>query len=59
MEYILIVSFNWGVAFVSPAKFDTYDQCKYHAEKVETLQIRHSMGRPRMFVNCEQIEESK
>tara|TARA_B100001559_G_scaffold290553_1_gene269654 strand:- start:319 stop:489 length:171 start_codon:yes stop_codon:yes gene_type:complete len=56
---MLVVSFSWGVAFVSPAKFDTYDQCKYHAEKVETLQIRHSMGRPRMFVNCEQIEESK
>tara|TARA_Y200000002_G_scaffold221153_1_gene182631 strand:+ start:3248 stop:3427 length:180 start_codon:yes stop_codon:yes gene_type:complete len=59
MAYMLVVSFSWGIAFIGPANFDTYDQCKYHAEKVETLRLRHSMGRPSITATCEQVEESK
>lgn len=57
MVYMLVVSFSWGVSFVGPASFDTYNQCKYHAQKIEDRS--HIIGRPPITVTCEQKEKSK
>jgi len=57
--YMLIVSFSWGISFISPASFDTYAQCEYHAEQVKELRLKNSIGRPHIIVTCEQKVTSK
>ena len=58
MSYVLIVSFTWGILLEGPVKFTSYEQCMYHAKKIETLRLRHSMGRPPITASCKKEEST-
>ena len=58
MSYVLIISFSWGLLLEGPVTLVSHEQCMYHANKVETLRLRHSMGRPPITVTCEKEEST-
>ena len=53
MIYVLTVYATFGVILTAPTVYSSYEQCMYHAKKIED-QRRWTMDSPTITVNCDE-----